>query len=121
MPSYQLTDVYSTDQTYEKHSKFLGTSRMIAREREPLATKSSQLALATSELEDIQKDPSWSEDPDLQARVEELTKEVNFLNRYIASIHKSIERSRLIDSKIEQRRDSLLAGREAWLESVRDV
>ena len=108
----------STDKTYEEHSKNLATSQNIAHAKKPLATKSSQLARKTSELEDIQKDQRWAEDPDLRAKVEELTREIQALDRYISSIHKSIERSRLIDKKIEERRDLLLAGRETPLKSL---
>ena len=104
--------------TYEKHSKHLASPSRYARMQEAFSTKSSQLALTTSELDDIQKDQCWAEDPELKARAEELTKEIETFTRYISSVQKSMDRARVIDQNIEQRRDLLLAGRDTPLESV---
>lgn len=104
--------------TYEKHSKHLASPSRYARMQEAFSTKSSQLALTTSELDDNQKDQCWAEDPELKARAEELTKEIETFTRYISSVQKSMDRARVIDQKIEERRDFLLAGREKPLESV---
>lgn len=104
--------------THKKHSKHLASPSYYARMQEAFSTKSSQLALSTSELDDIQKDQCWAEDPELKARAEELIKEIAAFTRYISSVQKSMDRARAIDQNIEQRRDLLLAGRETLLKSV---
>jgi hypothetical protein len=118
VPRCQLTYACSTDKTYEQHTKSLAASGLIARKQEPLAKQSSELALKTSELDNIQKDPYWAEDIDMKARVEELTEETQKLSRFISGVQSHIERWKLLDRKIEQRRDLLLAGREALRDSV---
>jgi hypothetical protein len=80
--------------------------------------KSSQLAAKSSELEDIQKDPCWAEDPALQARVETLTNETQKLSTFIASMQRPMDRSLLKIQTTERQRDLLLGGREALLASV---
>ena len=110
--------MYRTDKTYEKHSKKLASNSRHDQMEKALSTKASQLALKTSELDDIQKDPCWAEDPDLKARVEVLTEVMQKIEKYISSVQHSLDRSKLINQKMEERRDLLLAGREALLESV---
>lgn len=80
--------------------------------------KSSQLAAKSSELEDIQKDPCWADDPALQARVEALTNETQKLSTFIASMQRPMDRMLLRIQTTERQRDLLLSGREALLESV---
>ena len=50
--------------------------------------------------------------------MEELNEETQKLSRFISGVQSHIERWKLLDRKIEQRRDLLLAGREALRDSV---
>jgi hypothetical protein len=76
------------------------------------------LAAKSSELEDIQKDPCWTDDPALQARVETLVTGTQKLSDFIVSMQRSMDRLLLRIQRTVRQRDLLLGGREALLESV---
>ena len=72
----------------------------------------------TSELENIQKDPCWAEDPALKTRAEKHMDQTQKLSGFIASMRKPMDRLWARIQRTERERDLLLAGRETPLESV---
>ena len=76
------------------------------------------MATMTSELEDIQKNSCWAEDPTLKARAEKLMDQTQKLSGFVASVQGPMERLWARIKRTESERDLLLAGRETPVESV---